>query len=247
MKVVTPSRLMSDAADVLAPVRDAVVVFGAIAVEVALAEADTAITPTRDVDLVVATPHVAEVVRHLEDADLRRSEVPHERGFTWVRGDLKVQLVRSFHPFPSGPAELLPSQPSVTVAADAAHQDEVSFADDPARLRFRCVSTACLVALKGQAFGRLRPGADTIVDRDFCDVYLVLREAGDAVVEDYLRADRTVRTWVEQAVEVLAGDEEAITRAAREASRIGVARDLPSAQADVRRVAARFQRRLTPA
>jgi hypothetical protein len=27
---------------------------------------------------------------------LRRSEVPHERAFTWVRGDLKVQLVRTF-------------------------------------------------------------------------------------------------------------------------------------------------------
>jgi len=244
VKVVTPSRLMADAADVLAPVRDAVVVFGAIAVEVALAESDTVITPTRDVDLVVATPKVAEVVRRLEEAGLKPSEIPYEQAFTWVRGDLKVQLVRSFHPFPKGPAQRLPSQPAVTVADDAAHQDEVSFADEPALLRFRCVSTACLVALKGQAFGRLRSGGNTVVDRDFCDVYLVLRDAGDAVVDDYERADWTVRAWVQQAVRVLADDDQAITRAAREASRIGVVRDLPSAEADVRRVATRFQRRL---
>ncbi len=109
MKVITPTSLLAEAADVLAPVRDEVVVIGAAALQAALAESATlaaatrdvdivAITPTRDVDVVVPTDRAAAVVAHLEQADMRRSEVDHERSFTWARGDLKVQLVRTFHP-----------------------------------------------------------------------------------------------------------------------------------------------------
>jgi hypothetical protein len=54
VKVVTPTRLLAEAADVLAEVRDDVVVVDAAALEVALAEQSSAvITPTRDIDVVV--------------------------------------------------------------------------------------------------------------------------------------------------------------------------------------------------
>ena len=63
MKVVPPTRLIADAADVLADVRDDVVVVGAAALEAALADVDSVVlTPTRDVDVVVPTERAAEVV-----------------------------------------------------------------------------------------------------------------------------------------------------------------------------------------
>jgi hypothetical protein len=50
VKVVTPTCLLAEAADVLAPIRDVVVFVGAAALEVALADAaSVVITPTRDV------------------------------------------------------------------------------------------------------------------------------------------------------------------------------------------------------
>ena len=101
MKLITPTPLVAEAADVLAGFRDLVVVVGATAIEVALSDADVAITPTRDVDVVVPVEEAEAIVSALEADGLRRSDVPHERPFTWVRGDLKVQLVRTFHPFPA--------------------------------------------------------------------------------------------------------------------------------------------------
>lgn len=243
MKVVSPTRLMREAADVLAPVRDDVVVFGAVAVEVALADANVSVSPTRDIDLVVETERANAIVEHLESAGMSRSEIPHEASFTWVRDDLKVQLVRPFHPFPRGAAKRLPSQPSVTVARNPAHCNEVSFSDDPGEMRFLCVNAACVVALKRQAFGRKRSGEDTLVDRDYCDVYLILRQVPEAVLEDFEQADRTVRIWVEEAVDLLADDPEAQLRAATEAVRTS-GMSMRSAEADVRRVASRFRRRL---
>jgi hypothetical protein len=97
VKILTPTPLLAEAADVLSPVRDIVVVVGAAALEVALSAAATvAIAPTRDVDVVVPVDRAADIISHIETANLRRSEIPHERDFTWVRGDLKVQLVRTF-------------------------------------------------------------------------------------------------------------------------------------------------------
>jgi hypothetical protein len=85
VKVVAPSRLLAEAADVLAAVRDDVLVIGAAALEVALPSASSVvITPTRDVDVVVPVERAAEIVSHLEAADTHRSEVEHERAFTWV-------------------------------------------------------------------------------------------------------------------------------------------------------------------
>lgn len=104
MKIVTASRLLREAADVLEPIRDDVVVIGALAVQIALDGHDVALAVTRDVDAGVATDAVGRVVEQLERSGLRRSELPHEQGFTWIRGDLKVQLLRPFHPFPPKPA-----------------------------------------------------------------------------------------------------------------------------------------------
>jgi hypothetical protein len=50
MKVVTPDQLLRDAAEVLAPVRDDVVVIGASAVRIALDGHDAPVSPTRDID-----------------------------------------------------------------------------------------------------------------------------------------------------------------------------------------------------
>lgn len=73
MKVVAPTPLLSDAAAVLDPIRDEVVVIGALAVQIALDGHDVALTPTRDVDAGVETAAVERVVAHLEASDLQRS------------------------------------------------------------------------------------------------------------------------------------------------------------------------------
>ena len=169
MKVVRPTRLLAEAAEVLEPVRDDVVVVGAAALEVALAATPVAITPTRDVDVVVPVERAADVVAHLESADLRRSEEPHEAAFTWVRGDLKIQLVRTFHPFPRPPASRLPENPVFGMPARPAHQAVVAFEADPNVARLVCANAACVRALKEAAFGRLR-GPDRVpAERDYHD------------------------------------------------------------------------------
>ena len=99
---------MREAAEVLAPVRDDVIVIGAVAVQVALDGHAVALTPTRDVDGAVKTDRIDAVVAQLKAAELQPSALPHERGFTWVKGDLKVQLLRPYHPFPKGAAKGLP-------------------------------------------------------------------------------------------------------------------------------------------
>jgi hypothetical protein len=117
VKTVVPTGLMREAASVLAPVRDEVVVFGAVALQVALSGSRASVAPTRDVDLAVRAEDAGRVVAELERAGLTRSLDPYEAGHTWVRGDLKVQLVRPFHPFPRGVARDLPQQTPVAVAA----------------------------------------------------------------------------------------------------------------------------------
>lgn len=48
MKVVAPTHLLREAAAILEPVRDDVVVIGALAVQIALDGHDVALTPTMD-------------------------------------------------------------------------------------------------------------------------------------------------------------------------------------------------------
>jgi len=245
VKVVTPTRLLAEAAEILGAVRDEVVVIGAAALEVALAEAPAvAITPTRDVDLVVSVDRAADVVSHLEAADLRRSDVPHERGVTWVRDDLKVQLVRPFHPFPKPPAKALPENPAVGMAARAVHQLVVAFADDPAAPRLRCANAACLLALKQAAFGRTRPPDDTPVERDFHDAYLLISAAADFVVAEMASAEHEVRQRAGDAISQLAAGDEVTAAAARQMVRLSTADSQRTAEAAVRRAAVRIQQQL---
>lgn len=245
MKVVTPTRLLAEAAEVVGPVRDEVVVIGAAALEVALADIPSVvITPTRDVDLVVSVDDATDVVSHLEAADLRPSDVPHERGFTWVRGDLKVQLLRTFHPFPKPPATGLPENPAVGMAAKGGHQLVVAFADDPAAPRLRCANAACVLALKQAAFGRRRPLDDTPVERDFHDAYLLISAAADAVVAELMLAEHEVRQRAIDAISQLATDDETTAAAARQMVRLRTADSQRAAEAVVRRAAVRIQQRL---
>jgi hypothetical protein len=149
VKIIAPPPLVAEAARVLEPVRDEVVVIGAAAVQVVLASDDAVagsprssltITPTRDVDLAVATQRVPAVVAHLEGTGFEPSEEPPQRGFTWIAGDLKIQLLRAFDPFPPQEAERLPVNVVSSALRDAAHRDAVAFID--ALRRCGCIRRA---------------------------------------------------------------------------------------------------------
>lgn len=251
MKVITPTRLLAEAADVLADVRDDLVVVGAAAIEVALAS-DTrvevtatrdldvvVITPTRDIDAVVPIDRAALVVSKLESAGLRRSEVDHECAFTWVRGDLKVQLVRTFHPFPKPPARGLPANPVFGMAMNPMHQITIAFADAPDQPRLHCANTACLVALKQAAFGRTRASDNSPVERDYHDAYLLLSGGIDELCANFERADHEVRVRVIDAATQLMTGEVATIATARQMVRLGDAESQRAAEAIVRRSARR--------
>jgi len=235
---------VAEAADALADMCDRVVLIGAAAVDVALAAERTSITPTRDVDLVVETERVAEVVTHLETSSFERSDLPHERGFTWVRGDLRVQLLRSFHPFPKGPAARLPANPVFGMAANPAHHDAVAFEAEPRRIRLLCVRPLCLVALKEAAFGRTRHGEERPAERDYHDVHLLFRHVPGELLDDMPRASYEVRQRAQGAVELLADGGEATAAAARQMVLTGEADTQREAEAAVRRTAASVGRRL---
>jgi hypothetical protein len=72
-----------EAAAVLEPVRDELVIIGAEAIQVALDGQDVALTPTRDIDAGIDSTAVDRVVGQLEASGLTPSDVPHERSFTW--------------------------------------------------------------------------------------------------------------------------------------------------------------------
>jgi hypothetical protein len=198
VRVVHPSELMREAAVVLEPVRDDIVIIGAVAVQIALdghqvalaatRDIDVALTltPTRDIDAGVKTDAVHRVVARLEEIGLRRSDVPHEHSFTWVKGDLKVQLLRPFDPFPKGSAKGLPV--SNIIPELHAHRVAVAFDDTPDTFRFWAASAAALIGLKEAAFGRTRPGGEP-VDRDFSDVAMLLEQT---VRRDRRGASRSV-------------------------------------------------------
>lgn len=194
----------------LADVWDDVIVVGAAALEVALSVQSSAdITPTRDIDVVVPVDRAAEVVARLEAANLHRSDVDHERAFTRVRGDLKVQLVRTFHPFPKPPAKALPANPVFGMASNPLHQVTIAFADEPDEPRLHCANTACLLALKQAAFGRTRPPDNVPVERDYHDAYLLISAVPDALLADFGRAEHEVRARAIDAIEQLAAGNEA--------------------------------------
>ena len=257
MKVITPTRLLGEAADVLADIRDDLVVVGAAALEVALAgDSRVAVTATRDLDVVVITPtrdidavvpvdRAADVVSTLEGAGLRRSEVEHERAFTWIRGDLKIQLVRTFHPFPKPPARALPTNPAFGMAANPVHQITIAFADAPEKPRLHCANAACLLALKQAAFGRTRPTDNAPVERDYHDAHLLLSGVFDDLHADFQRAEREVRIRVIDATTQLMAGGAATMGAARQMVRLGDAESQRGAEAIVVRSARRAHGLLT--
>jgi hypothetical protein len=244
VKVVTPTTLVSEAAEVLAPVHDTVVVVGAAAIEIALADAQTTITPTRDVDVVVATEQARTVIAHLEGAGLKRSDQPHEAAFTWVLGDLKVQLVRGFHPFPPAEARRLPQNPVFAIATESTHQIDVAFADAPTVRRLRAANAACLLALKHAAFGRRRAESDVIVRRDYHDAFLLIDAAADDIISQREAASHEVQSRTLAASADLAAGADATVAAAREIVSLDPATSQRAAEALVQRTALRLQRRL---
>ena len=213
---------------------------GALAVYIALDGHDVALTPTSDIDTGVATEAVDRVVAHLEKSGLRQSELPHERSFTWLKGDVKVQLIRPFHPFPKGAARGLPTNNMVNELVD--HRWMVSFEDEPDRGRFWAAAPAALVALKEAAFGRTRPSGDP-VDRDFSDVALLFDRLGDRIAAEISSAS-PMRPRVIRAAQRLDKDEAAIAAAARELVRSGHEETQLTASAFVRRAALRLHQRL---
>lgn len=245
MKVVEPSDLLCEAADVLGAVKDDVVVVGAAAIEVALHGATAAITPTRDVDAVVGTESVDVVVGQLEAAELQPSTLDYEKGFTWVRGDLKVQLIRGFHPFPKGASVGLPVNPVADAARRSAHREAVAFAPRPDEPRLWVASPACLVALKRSAFGRMKPPGNDVVRRDFHDVYLLVRNVPDQVLASFGLADGAVRQGVRSAVAMLCDEGgDPLRLAAEEMVDLDEARNQRDAEAEILLAMREFAERL---
>jgi hypothetical protein len=240
VRTVTATPLLREAAEVLEPIRDVVVVIGALAVQIALDGSDVALAVTRDVDAGVATDAVGLVVTHLERSGLRRSESPHERAFTWIRGDLKVQLLRPFHPFPPGPARGLPV--SNLVGELARHRVLISLHDNPSRGCFWAADPAALVALKGAAFGRSRPSGEP-VERDFSDAVVLLDRLG-AEIADAVRDAPQMGRRVERVARTLVNGDAAVAAAAREMVRTGQEHSIPDAEATIRRAAERYLRRI---
>jgi hypothetical protein len=212
VRVVAPTQLLREAAAILEPVRSDVVVIGALAVQIALDGHEVALTPTGDIDAGTSVESVDRVVAHLEQSGLHRSELAHERTFTWVKDDVKVQLIRSFHPFPKGVAGGLPVNNLIRELDE--HRWFVGFEDDPTRGYFWAARPAALVALKEAAFGRTRPTGDP-VDRDFSDVVLLLDRLGEQIFGEIADAPQ-LRGRVLRAAETLNASHEAATAAARE-------------------------------
>jgi hypothetical protein len=189
VRVVKPTSLLREGAEILEPIRDDVVVIGALAVQVALDGHDVALSPTRDIDAGTAIESVDLIVAHLEEQGLRRSEISHEKAFTWVKDDVKVQLIRPFHPFPKDAAKGLPQNNLVAELVN--HRWLVAFEEEVTRGCFWAARPAALVALKENAFGRTRPDG-TPVDRDFSDVALLLDRLGKQIADEAATAPRCV-------------------------------------------------------
>ena len=240
MKVVRPDSLLREAADVLAPVRDDVVVIGATAVQIALAGREAAVTPTRDIDAGTRTEAVDRIVARLEQAGMTRSTEPHESGFTWVRGTLKVQLIRPYHPFPRGRAASLPV--NNTIPELERHRVAVAFDDEPGVARVWCADAAALVGLKSQAFGRARQDGKP-VDRDFADVVLLLEHLLDDIAAQ-VQGDGVMRARIVNAAKALLEEEDAAAAAVRELTLAGAYDTAQAAREATRRAATRGLRLL---
>jgi hypothetical protein len=126
--------MLLEAAEVIDGIRGDVVVIGAIAVQVALADSDVVLTPTRDVDAGVATDAAERVVAHLEDRCCGRATWRTSVSVTWVKDTRKIQLLCPFHPSPKGAARGLPVSNIVSELTE--HRIIVAFDTEPERGRF---------------------------------------------------------------------------------------------------------------
>jgi hypothetical protein len=178
-------------------------------------------------------------VGQLEASGLTPSDIPDERSFTWVKGELKVQLLRPFHPFPKGAAKGLPVN-NILPEIDR-HRVAVAFDDTPDILRFWAASAAALVGLKEAAFGRTRPGGEP-VDRDFSDAAMPLERLIDEITEE-LRDPSPMRGRAVRAAQRLLTDE-ASEAAARELVKTGEQDTQRGAELAVQRAAQAFLRRI---
>lgn len=212
MRVVAATPLLREAAAVLGPVREEVVVVGALAVQIALDDSGLPLTPTGDVDAGTATEDAPAVIAQLESAGLERSAEPQERDFTWVRGELKVQLMRPYHRFPPEGTERLPV--NNLVGELRTHRWPIAFAEQPTRGVLWAATPAALVALKEIAFGRTRPSGEP-VDRDFSDVAALLDHQGELIAAE-VEADGQLRKRVRRAAARISEEPDAIAAAARE-------------------------------
>lgn len=240
MKVVAPTHLLREAAAILEPIRDDMVVIGALAVQIALDGHDVALTPTMDVDAGISIEKVDQIVAHLESEGMQGSNLPHERGFTWVKGDVKVQLIRAFHPFPRGTADGLPVNNMVSELDE--HKWLIALEGDPARGCMWAVRPAALIGLKEQAFGRTRTSGEP-VDRDFSDALVLMDRLGEQIAEE-LAAAPQMRGRVRRAAETLSTDSNAAAAAARELVATGEEESRRSAEATVARATRNILREL---
>jgi len=225
--------MMREAAEVLAPVKDQVIVIGALAVQIALDASGASVTPTRDVDAGLRTEDVANVVTALEAAGLRPSEEDHELGFTWLRGDLKVQLLRPFHPMPHGAARSLPV--SNLIPELEGHRVPVAFVEEPQTARLFSAGAAALVALKGEAFGRRRHDGEP-VDRDFADAALLIERLPEEILAA-LQTPTPMRARVLRAATRLRDEPASSGAGARELARSGAYETPRAAELAIRRAA----------
>lgn len=168
---------MRGAADVLHGVASEVVVIGAVALEAALSGYDARSAATTDVDGAVTITSAPTVIAHIERAGLKPSDEPHERGFTWVRGSLKIQLIRPPARVTGAAVSRLIPNTQFSVAEN--YREEVAFADRPEEPRLVVARPVAVLALKGHAFGRTRPTGErssaTITTRTYSSLMSVKR------------------------------------------------------------------------
>jgi hypothetical protein len=204
VKVLAPSPLMREAADVLDGVSSEVVVIGAVALEAALSGYDARSAATTDVDGAVTIESAATVIAHIERAGLKPSDEPHERGFTWVRGGLKIQLVRPPARVTRAPVSSLISNTQFSVAEK--YREEVAFAERPEEPRLVVARAAAVLALKVHAFGRTRPTGE-LVERDYHDAYLLIAHVGEEIAAEFQSTDDgQLRGLIRKAILGLASD-----------------------------------------
>ncbi|HEV2773028.1 MAG TPA: hypothetical protein VGV57_09430 [Thermoleophilaceae bacterium] len=241
MKVLEPTALMRQAADVLDGVTSEVVVIGAVALEVALAGRQARSAATLDVDGAVSIASAPAVIARLEEAGLKASKEPRERGFTWLREGLKIQLIRPPARVSRPPVSGLVANTNVSLAEK--YRESVAFPERPEDPRLVVARPAAVLALKGHAFGRTGPKGG-VVERDYHDAFLLIAHVGEEIAAEYgATDDGQLRGLVRKAVTDLQ------LEPARQALRNQVTRlepDVSAREADLRltRAVRSFSRRL---